>query len=428
MAGAFADIGASIKEVYSPKNVEPLCNNNLAIRPWLKKKLPPGGTHTKGGYLTFVANTIGMQTSGQAADNAALPGTYDRTDVRLQLKPTAFYSSIGVGLMAMNAVNSNTNSFNGGELARQSNDAITFLGKFIDSTYAGTHGTGRRGRVSADGGANEIVLSKPEGVKLLREGMAISERTTDGGATVTDSIDFVRITAINRSTNTITYAGTDRTPVAADHIHVVNAASQTLTSVFANGFRGLFDDTTFLTTVHGASRATYPKLKANVYTNGGTLRNLSEQLLLTAAMDIQAVSGKAITDVWGSWGQMLKWVEFLAPDKRAMVSGGDETGNKNMGFKNGDLVLFAPGIRAQFNLSYDIVPREIYLLNSETIFHYVAKEMGILDVGDFLHLSPGSATFNAGVLGYMCSQENIGCDFFEANGRLGDLADPECAD
>lgn len=432
MAGAFADIGASIKEVYSPKLVEPMANNKLKIRPWLKKSLPAGSTHTKGGYLTFVANTIGSQAVAQATDNTDFPSTYDRTDVRLQLKPTAFYGAVGVGMMSLHAVDSSTNSFNKGELARQSNDVIAFLGKFIDSTYAGTHGTGRRARVSADGGANEIVMAKPEGVKLLRPGYLITERTTDGGATVTDSIDNVRITKIVRSSNTITYAGTDRTPVAGDHIHVVTGATQTLTSVFANGFRGLFDDGTFQSSIHGATRSTYaPKLYANVYGNGGTLRNLSEQILLHAAMDTQDVSGKAITDVFGSWGQALKWVEFMAPDKRIQVQGSDEVGSKAMGLKDeNDLVFFAPGVRAVFHLSYDIVPRELYLLNSEHVFHYVAAEMGWCTEagGDGLFLNPGSSNYKTGIVGYIRAIENIGADWFDCHAVVRDLVDPECND
>lgn len=430
MAGAFADISASIKEVYSPKNVEPMVNNDLVIRPWLKK-LPPTGSYTKGGYLTFVANTISTQTSGQAVDGAAMPATYNRTDVRLQLKPTLFAAAVEVGLMSFYAADSGVNSFNKGEFSRQTNDVLANCGKFIEQTYAGTHGTGRRGRVSADGGANEIVLAKPEGVKLLRMGSLITERTTDGGASVTDSIDNRRITKIIPETNTITYSGADQTPVAGDHIHVVNGATQTLTSTFANGFRGLFDDGTFLTSVHGVTRSTYaPKLYANVYGNGGTLRKLSEQILLQAIMDTQMRSGKMVDTMFGSYGQSLAWVEFMAADKRLPAMGAEDVGSKAMGYKDaGDLIVFAPGVRCRFKLSFDIVPRELFLLNSDTIFHYVSKELGVLDVdGNFLHLSPGSASFNASLLGYMCSIENIGCDYFDANAVLRDLSDIECSD
>lgn len=426
MAGAFADITAEIKDVYSPRNVEPLCNNDLAVRPWLKKSLPSDATHEKGGFLIFMHNSIGSQGVGQTVDGSALPPAYDRTDVRLTLKPTLFAGAIEVGLMSSYAVNSATSGFNKGELARQTNDMIAFLGKFIDSTYAGTHGTGRRARVESDG-SNNFVAALPEGVKLLRPGYLLSGRSTDAGS-VSGSFDNQRCTAIATDTRTVTYAGTDRTLTAGDHIHVVTAASQTLTSVAANGFRGLFDDATYLASVHGQARSSYPKLKSIVNSNGGTLRNLSESILLDTAFRIQEASGKAVTDIWASRGQAMKWVEFLAPDKRFNVSSREDTGGKALGYKQEDLVFFAPGIRAKFNLSYDIVPREMYLLNSETIWRYAAKDMGWLDVDGMLHLSPSSGGFNASILGYMCAIENIGCDWFEANGVIRDLADPECGD
>ncbi len=147
-------------------------------------------------------------------------------------------------------------------------------------------------------------------------------------------------------------------------------------------------------------------------------------------MDTQMKSGKMVDTMFGSYGQSLSWVEFMASDKRLPAMGAEEVGSKAMGFKDaGDLIVFAPGVRCRFKLSFDIVPRELFLLNSDTIFHYVSKELGVLDVdGNFLHLSPGSAAFNASLLGYMCSIENIGCDWFDANAVIRDLSDVETGD
>lgn len=426
-AGAFADITNSIKNVYVDKVVEPMVNNEAPFREFLSKELP-AGAKVREGLVTFLANTLSNQALGQMADQGALPPTVDRTDVQLVLKPTIFAGAVEVGFMSMSAVDSNKSAWNGGEFRRQTNDIIANAAKFIESTYTSTHGTGRRARVESDGASSTFVAALPEGTRLLRENHYISVRTTDGGASVRDSTDGRRITKIDHATRTVTYSGADQTLVAGDHVHVVTETTQTLTNVFANGLRGLIDDGTFLTSPHGASRTTNPKLKANIFSNGGTLRNLTEQLLLRSAHEIQARSGKRITHIWTSEGQIEKYVEFVAPDKRLVVTSKADTGSKATGYREGDLVFYAPGIACELKRSFDIVPRELYMLNVDTLFHYEAKKFGWATPEQMLWLSPATAAYKASLLGYMCSVENIGCDWFEANGKIADLKDPAVGD
>jgi hypothetical protein len=168
-------------------------------------------------------------------------------------------------------------------------------------------------------------------------------------------------------------------------------------------------------------------LYGQVFGNGGTLRNLSEQLLVRACHEIRARSGKRVTDIWTSEGQAEKYIEFVAPDRRYTVSGNGVQG-MGTGYQEGSLVHYAPGIMATINISFDIVPRELYLLNWDTWFHYVAKELGFVDQGEMLKLTPTSGAYKASFLGYVAAIENIGCDFPSANGVIRDLADPAIGD
>jgi hypothetical protein len=422
MAGAFTDLGSSFKELYPQEVVKPMVNDEAPFRKELKRAVP-SRYQVSEGLVTFLAETGTISAMGQMADGIALPPSMDRTDVRLVLKPTNFAFAIELGLLTMTAAASNKSAFNGGEIERNTNNAISHLAWFIDSTYTGTHGTGRRARVESDG-SNTFVADEPEGVKLLRKGLYLSTRTTDGGATVRDSMDGQRITQIARSTRTVTYGGTDRTLVAGDHIHVVTTTSQTLSSTFANGLRGLVDDATYLTTVHGASRSTYPELKANVFSNGGVARNLTENLLVSSAHEIQEISGKGITHIWTGPGQFEKYLEFIAPDKRIMASV-SAPGSRSVGYKENEFKLYVPGADAMLHKSWTIIPGEVYLLNMDHFFHYVSKELGPLDLGgvNMFNLSPGSSTYNASLLGYVLAQENIGCERFDAQGVIRDLRD-----
>jgi hypothetical protein len=430
MAGEFEQITSALKTVYADKVVEPMVNEDAPFRKQLSKSVPAGARLTEG-IVKFGGNLNPPENIGQLVDGGTLPTAKERTDVQFQLTPTLFAGAMQIGWITRAAANSSKSAFNKGEVRRRTDEVIADTAKFIESTYVGTHGTGRRARVETDGTSN-FVASKPEGVRLLRENMYITVRTTDGGATIrwesgTETV-LHRISALTQSTRTVTYTGSDETLTAGDHVHPTVEINQLFTTnPFANGLRGLVDDATYLATLHGLSRATYPKLNSNVFSSGGTLRNLTEQLLVRACHEIRARSGKRVTDIWTSEGQVEKYIEFVAPDRRYNV-GGNGVQGMGTGYKEENLVHYAPGISANVRVSFDLVPREMYLLNWSTFFHYVSKELGFVDEGEMLKLTPASGTYKASFLGYVASIENIGCDFPLANGVIRDLADPAIGD
>jgi len=429
MAGEFESITNALKIAYPPKAIVPMVNQETPFRTQLKKNIPTGGRVTEG-LVKFGANFNPPQNQGQLVDGGALPTPKDRVQDQFLLKPTIFAGGFQIGWVTKAAGNSNKSAFNGGELRRRTEETIADLSKFIEQTYIGTHGTNRRARVESDG-ANTFVAALPEGVRLLREQQAITVRTTDGGAGVRDTWeDTVRtISQINQATRTVTYTGSDKTLVAGDHVHPVVEIAQDIstTNPFANGLRGLVDDATFLTTIHGLSRVTYPKLKANVNSNGGTLRNLTEQILIRACNENRARSGKRVTDCWMGEGQAEKYIEFVAPDRRYTVAGSGVQG-MGTGFQEGSLVHYYPGGSFKLQISYDVVPREMFLLNWETFFHYVAKELDWWEEGDMLKPTPVSGSYKASYLAFLASIENIGNDMPIGNTVVRDLRDPSIGD
>lgn len=436
MAGEFDQITNALKNVYPSKALEAMTNEETVFRKALMKNLPAGGRASEG-ILKFGANFSPPQNVGQTIDAGALPAPIDRTQDQFKLVPTIFAGGFEIGWITKKAAKSNKGAFNGGELRRRTEETVSELGKFIEQTYTGTHGTGRRATV--DGATSAVATftaAKPLGALLLKENHRISVRTTDGGATVRNSLDNIRISAINYETRVVTLASGTYTLVDGDHVHVVVGAAQVLapnfgsngTTNMANGLRGLVDDATNATYIHELSRTTYPKAKANVSANGGSLRNLTEQVLVRACHENRARSGKKATDLWTGPGQVEKYIEFVAPDRRYMVSGSGVQG-MGTGYKNtGDLVHYAPGVALKFNMSYDISPREIYLLNWDTFFHYISQDMDWWNEGDMLLPTPNSTTYKASYLAFVGSIENIGCDMPLGNTLVKDLKDPIWSD
>jgi hypothetical protein len=424
MAGEFEQITNALKIAYPPKAIEPMVNDEAPFRKALKKSVPAGSNKASEGILKFGGALNPPQNQGQLVDGGTLPAPKNRDDVQFQLTPTLFAGGLQIGMITKSAANSNKSAFNRGELRRRTEETIADLGKFIEQTYAGTHGTGRRARVESDG-SNTFVAALPEGTTLLRENQYITVRTTDGGATVRDSCDYRKITAINHDTRTVTYDGADQTLVAGDHVHPVVEASQSFTTnPFANGVRGLVDDATYLTTVHGLSRVTYPKLKSVVNSNGGVNRNLTEQILIRTLNTVRARTGKRITDMWTGPGQFEKYIEFVSADRRYPVTGSSPQ-SMVTGYTN--LVHVTPEGPLKLNLSFDIIPRELYLFNWDTFFHYVSEEMDWWQ-GDMLKPTPTSGGFKASYMAYLVSIENIGCDMPLANAVIRDLRDPSIGD
>jgi hypothetical protein len=176
-------------------------------------------------------------------------------------------------------------------------------------------------------------------------------------------------------------------------------------------------------------RTTYPKTKANILSNGGTLRNLSEQLMLDAIDLPRRRAGKKITRVLSNTGQARKYVEFVAQERRfaGNTNGGDP--KYNLGFAEGSLQIVAPGVNCKLELDTDIPPRTMLFLAWDTFGLFESQGLDWVDDGDgMLKLTPTDGGHKSSFLAYMQSQENQFNTMPLGNSRLDDLKDPICGD
>lgn len=141
---------AALKVAYSSKTILPMLNEERPFTKKLKSEIPAGARVSEG-ILKFNGNLHRPQNVGQTLDNGKLPAPKDRTEVQFQLTPTLFVGGFQIGEITKAAATSNKSAFNGGELRRRTEESLAELGWFIESTYTGTHGTGRRARVESDG-------------------------------------------------------------------------------------------------------------------------------------------------------------------------------------------------------------------------------------------------------------------------------------
>jgi hypothetical protein len=430
-AGLFQDLGVALKTVYPTKAVEAIINEETPFREALSKNLPAGGRVSEG-ELKFNGVLKTPQNVGQIFDGAPLQDAAERYEVQFSLKPTIFQATMNIGWLTKAAANSNKSTFNGGESRRRTEETISNFGKFMESTYVGTAGNGVRAYLETTGTVSGLVMRQPEGVKLLREGMKISVRQAADITTAQTALDALRIDTITPSTRLVTLKGspTYTNGVTNDMVLVVTETTQTPTALYANGIRGIIDDGTYAATLHGLTRSTAAyggKLYAQVAGNGGVLRNLSEKILMQAFLEQREKTGKRITDVWWGPGQIIKYIDFVAPDRQRPVSGG--TYDKGTGFKSmEEFTHYAPGVAVKFHLSFDIIPREMFGFNWDSWFHYVARAADWVTDDQMLHLGVGTANYVARWDAFLAAFENIGCDMPAAQIVFRDLKDPMIGD
>lgn len=442
IGSGFSDLGVALKTVYPSKALEPMINEEAPFREKLSKSTPAGARVTEGD-VKFNGVLALPQNVAQILDEGDLQTARGRNEVQFNLRPTIFQATMNIGWLTRRAANTGKSAWSGGEVKRRTEETASNLGKFVESTYVGTAGSGIRAYIEAAENTF-ITVRVPEGTKLIRVGHKVSVRD---GADITAprgtaaDVDGVRVASIDYLTRKVTFeteagvAVTDHdsgsTVVADDTIIIVSKTGLTteVNTTFANGIRGLVDDGTYNTDIHGIDRTLTgnEKLKSIVDDNGGTLRNLTEQLFIRICHQIHEESGKRVTDIWTTPGQLEKYIEFVAPDRRRAVQSGSY--DKSTGYKEGELVHYAPGVALRINRSFDIIPRELFLLSWDTFFHYVAQETQWVDEGSLLHLAIASTgNRQAKWEAFMACMENIGCDMPVANGVLRDLKDPQLND
>jgi len=432
MAGEFPNLGYALKVLYPTKALEPMLNEEAPFRAKVKTAIP-AGSRVSEGDVKYNGVLALPQNVGQIVDGGDLQDAAERSEVQFTLKPSIFTGTMNIGGLTRKAANTNKSAWNGGEVRRRTEETVSNLGKYIESTLVSTV-DGIRGYVESSG-AGGIVIKEPIGMKLVRQGMKISVRDSGTPTSARSTLDAVRVASVNPQTRTFTVTGTPTytNAVADDLIYVVVglAANYALTDVFAECLRGLIDDGTHKTTIHGLDRTAVgnEKLKSVVDSNGGSLRDLTEQLLIRTCHTVREGCGKRVSDIWTGPGQIEKYIQFVAPERRRAVEGGSY--DKSTGYKSeGELVHYAPGVALRINMSFDIIPRELFLLSWDTFFRWVSQEMAWIDEGSMLHLAIGAnnSSYRFRWDAFMASMENIGNVMPCANAVIRDLKDPALGD
>lgn len=427
---AITDTSDALKIFYPTRAVKTMVQEYQKFVPRLGSALPPGARIGDGYEMRFGARLAPSQNKAQIADGGNFPIQKAEVDRTFVFKPTIFASSYDLSGLQRFVANTENVAYNGGIQRRRAEETMNSHGKLIEQTYF-LDGTGILGYVEADG-SNTLTVKVPHGLRYIQQNDYISVRIA-AGSTVRDSIDLRKVEALAWKTRILTYSGADQTAVADDPIYRVSEsglAGATLAAINANGLRGQIDDGVVNTLIHTLDRTTAGNeaLQSYVSDDGGSTRNLTEQLLIETNHETMRRSQwfKPSTLIMG-YGQVEKYIEFVSPQRRWPVSGGGTQG-KTTGYKESELRHDAPSATFDFLCSFDCMPGEIYGISWDACFEYKKIEDQWMS-GDeaTLHLLPGSngATHKFAWGAYLISIRNWGTDHPPAHFKIKDLKDRE---
>jgi len=430
-ASTLALLDGGLKRIYSDETFEYAQN---AASPLVEKfdeakNLEPFGD---GFFWPFMLRS--PQNIGTPAEAGNVPAIRQRTEVQGKVRAGQFVGGFEISFMVEEAGNAR-GTWNKGEVKKHSFDTLRDLVKHRNRIYAGTHGSGRIAQVqTATVSTNQFVAKLDTlngagfggagfGAHLLRPNMLIEIRNADSGGAVV--ISARKITEIDRATRTITYDGAAASLGADDHVYIEGSYGNT---TVPNGLMGLVDDGEYLVTIHNQSRITNPELKSQVFRNNGTLRTLSEDLLINAGLLLRQAVGGAVDLIVMNTGQFAQWIKVVRPTRFNDVSKVSSPKYATGFDAESTFKLFFDGRPVGFLVAEDVAPRHIYGLDMSQMRKVTLRKLGWLDHGGSIFTQGvDSVGFKTTKQATMYSLENIATFAPWAHYRIDDLLDPQLA-
>lgn len=328
------------------------------------------------------------QNIATPAEVGNVPKTKQRKEVQGHVNAGQFVGTFAISFL-LEAAGTARGTWNKGEVKKHSFDTLVDLVKHRNRIYAGTAGDGVIAEVENDRVAtNTNWIAKlstvggntwgasGQGAHLLRESMslsfyaakAISDALLDGPYEV-DSIDT--------ATRTITMASAFVASVAAGSRVAISKSFGV--STVPNGLMNLIDDGSFSSTIHNVTRAGNSQVNSLVFSNGGTLRELSEDMLLMGGFLQRQRNGATIDVLVMNTGQAMQFIRKVRPTRYQTTPGPVQV---RAGAESTDSFKFYfDGRPVRVVVSEDIAPRHIYGIDLSAMNRVTLRKLGWLDHG-----------------------------------------------
>lgn len=388
---------AILKEVYGPRIENQLQNEVTTVK--RLQRTSKGVVETVGGkYVDFPIKVGRNSGIGNRKENEALPTAGSQSYAEVHVPLTYAYGIIRLTGQLIELAEKDYQAF-----ASAMNSEMDGLKDDVAKDYSRQvygNGTGLMASVTADG-ANTVTV---DNVQYLEVGQQIDIRTRSTGAAV--AADRA-ITAINESTKVVTYDGADVAATANEGIYRKdNFASGTSREL--SGFETIFSATTVL---HGLDPATQARWAANVNSNGGVNRPLSEGLMITVCDTCRTKGGKT-TAIFTNLGVRRAYFNLLTQQRRYTDTKEFAGGFQGLPFNYGTEIPVVEDVDAR--------PNKMYFADEDKIKIYRNKEWHWGDTdGTILKWVSGYDAWT----GFLKQYSELGTQMRCAQGVLADITE-----
>lgn len=396
MGATLTTVSAILKEVYEPKIRKQLNDETVALKR-IEKSSEGVETTVGGRYVTFPIKT--RRNSGIGARNELeqlpTPGQQGYAAARVGLK--YLYGGIQLSGQTIELAEKNYQAF-ASALDQEVEGLKTDLAVDQNRQVYG-NGVGTLATVTADA-ANTVTVADS---MYLQLGMMIDIYDATG---TTVRVSNRQITAINTTTNVVTYDGADGSAsiVATDIVVRTGNVNREWT-----GFGSIIQDTG---TLYNINPTTEPVWKAVVSANGGVNRALSEGLMIKLVDDIR-VNGGDTTAIFSNLGVRRAYFNLLVQQRQY-------TNTKEFAGGFTGLTFTTDKGEIPFVSDTSAPKNRAYFVNEKEITLYREADWGWMDRdGSMWNRVEGFDAYNARMFQY----SELGCHRRNSQGLLADLTE-----
>lgn len=312
------------------------------------------------GSETVFTMRLGPNTSTGARgemDDLPDPGRQLTKQVRIPL--AYWYTACGFSGQSIAASRNNATA-----LARVVTDEIktaTDDHKRVENAFMYGDGSGALAQITAVDTTNKIITVN-RWSSLFQEGRKIETSTSK--ATKSSGMSSNVIVGVNRSQLKITLASAITGAAVNDYVFLDGSIANV-----NMGLMGIVDDGTFVSTFQGLSRATYSQLKAKVFANSGTGRNISGTLLRSVLARLREDGARPDLVIGTSF--QLKDLTDELESKRRFIDG-EKIANAGI-----EGIEIDPGVK--FTYDVDCPAGYCFLMNKKKLTIAEMAPLGFID-------------------------------------------------
>lgn len=311
------------------------------------------------------------QSVGARADGGSTPSPQNQTYVDMLVPMVYNYGTAKFTLPSIKATASDMGAFErvmDAEMRGLERDARNDINRQMFGD-----GFGAVGRANGAGAATTaLVLDSGHDVKI---NMIVDIYTAKSSGT--QQVDSIKVNAVSGTTATLASAQT-----WSDNSWVFREDSIGNEMM---GIQGIVDSTTYVTTLHGISRSTYPEFAGQILDNSGTNRPVTLDLLQQGYLQAEEQAEGEISLGVTTYNLWRKIGNLMAPDRRYTPSMTLSGGFTALDFNGKPIVA-----------DRDCPANNLFWLDESTFIRYELADWDFDDTdGSVLHKVSGEAAYEA---------------------------------